>query len=229
MIGDPVALTVRKKIARPSAALTRAFKGAPTGFVTDAFNSGGCLDHRIKPLTPDMYCCGPAVTALCSPGDLLAVMAILDFVKKGDVVVIAGGGDLLAAKLGDLWLHWARRLGVAGVICDGLVRDVKGILSARVPVFALGATPNGGFKTGPGAINLTVSCGGVAIQPGDVVVGDRDGVVAVPLDEAQRVAAQLRLVKQKEAEAEKKVKRGEKLKFWDEAALRAKGAVRYVD
>jgi len=106
---------------------------------------------------------------------------------------------------------------------------VKGILSTRVPVFALGAAPNGGFKTGPGAINLTVSCGGVAIHPGDVVVGDRDGVVAVPLEEAQRVAAQLKLVKQKEAEAENKVKRGEKLQFWDEAALRAKGALRYVD
>jgi regulator of RNase E activity RraA len=72
-----------------------------------------------------------AVTALCAPGDLLAVMAILDFVKKGDVIVIAGAGEGLAAKLGDLWLHWAHRLGVAGIVCDGLVRDVKGLLSAK--------------------------------------------------------------------------------------------------
>ncbi len=229
MIGDPVALTVRRTVVRPSATVMRTFKGAPTGFVTDAFNSGGCLDYRIKPLAPEMYCCGPAVTALCSPGDLLAVMAVLDFVKKGDVIVIAGGGDLLAAKLGDLWLHWARRLGVAGVVCDGLVRDVKGILSTRVPVFALGAAPNGGFKTGPGAVNLTVSCGGVAVQPGDLIVGDRDGGGAVPLGETERVAAQLKLVRQKEAEAEKKVLRGDKLEFWSEALLKAKAAIRYLD
>jgi regulator of RNase E activity RraA len=227
MIGEPTALTIRRKIDRPSAALLRSFKGAPTGFVTDAFNSKGCLDHGIKPLKPEMYVCGPAVTALCGPGDLLAVMAVLDFVKKGDVIVIAGGGDHLAAKLGDLWLHWARRIGVAGVVCDGMVRDVNGLLSARLPVFARGCVPNGGFKTGPGEINLPVSCGGIAIQPGDIIVGDRDGVVAVPLAAAPEAAQQLREVKRKEAEAEAKVKRGEKLQFWSEAAL--KGRVRYLD
>lgn len=227
MIGDPVALTIRRKIERPRANVLREFKGAPSGFVTDALNSQGCLDYRIKPLTPEMYACGPAVTASCAPGDLLAVMAILDFVKKGDVIVIAGAGDTLAAKLGDLWLHWARRIGVAGVVCDGLVRDVKGLLSARVPVFARGSIPNGGFKNGPGAINSIVTCGGVSIQPGDIVVGDRDGVVAVPLGDAARAAEQIRQVKKKEAEAEAKVKRGEKLQFWSEAAL--KGRVRYLD
>ena len=227
MIGDPVALTIRRNIERPRAALLREFKGAPSGFVTDAINSRGCLDWHIKPLTPDMYVCGPAVTALCAPGDLLAVMAILDFVKKGDVIVIAGAGEGLAAKLGDLWLHWAHRLGVAGIVCDGLVRDVKGLLSAKVPVFARGSAPNGGFKNGPGEINCTVSCGGISVQPGDIVVGDLDGVVVVPSSQIEAAAAQLRLVKKKEAEAEAKVKRGEKLQFWSEAEL--DGRVRYLD
>lgn len=227
MIGDPVALTIRRKIERPSAAALREFKGAPSGFVTDALNSQGCLDYRIKPLTPDMYACGPAVTALCGPGDLLAVMASLDFVKKGDVIVIAGGGDTLAAKLGDLWLHWAHRIGVAGVVCDGLVRDVKGLLSARVPVFSLGSCPNGAFKTGPGEINGVVSCGGVTVHPGDIIVGDRDGVVCVPLSDVAHVTQQLKLVKKKEAEAEAKVKRGEKLQFWSEDSL--KNRLRYLD
>jgi 4-hydroxy-4-methyl-2-oxoglutarate aldolase len=93
-----------------------------------------------------------------------------------------------------------------------------------VPVFARGVSPNSGFKTGPGEINLGVSCGGVAIAPGDIVVGDRDGVVAVPRAQAAAVAAQLKLVKAKEAEAERKVKRGVKLGFWDPAAF--KGRVR---
>jgi regulator of RNase E activity RraA len=227
MIGEPVALTIRRRIERPSAAVMRAFKGAPTGFVTDAYNGKGCLDYRIKPLTAAMKMCGPAVTALCPPGDILAAMAALDFVKKGDVIVIAGGGDTLEAKIGDLWLHWAHRLGVAGVLVDGLVRDVDGLLKAKVPVFARGLAPNGGFKTGPGEVNTTVSCGGISVGPGDLIVGDRDGVVAVPLSQADVVAEQLKLVKQKEADAERKVLRGEKLQFWNEVAL--KGRVRYLD
>jgi regulator of RNase E activity RraA len=81
--------------------------------------------------------------------------------------------------------------------------------------------------TGPGEVNTTVSCGGVSIGPGDVIVGDRDGVVAIPLEQAAAVADQLKLVKRKEADAERRVLRGEKLQFWDETAL--KGHVRYLD
>ena len=227
MIGEPVALTARRRIQRPAPQVLRAFRGAPSGFVTDAFNGRGCLDYRIKPLVPEMTLCGPAVTALCSPGDILAAMAILDFVRMGDVIVIAALGDTVEAKIGDLWLHQARKVGVAGVVCDGLVRDVKGLLAAGVPVFARGVAPNAGHKTGPGEINLGVSCGGVSIGPGDVVVGDRDGVVAVPLAQAPAVAAQVALVRRKEADAEKKLARGASFEFWSESAL--KGRVRYVD
>ena len=227
MIGEPVALTIRRRIERPAAQVLRAFRGAPSGFVTDAFNGRGCLDFRIKPLVPEMTLCGPAVTALCSPGDILAAMAILDFVRKGDVIVIAALGDTVEAKVGDLWLHQARKRGIAGVVCDGLVRDVKGLLAAGVPVFARGVAPNAGHKTGPGEINLGVSCGGVSIGPGDIVVGDRDGVVAVPLAQSAAVAAQLALVKRKEADAEKKLARGESFEFWSAQAL--KGRIHYVD
>ncbi|HZP85709.1 MAG TPA: 4-hydroxy-4-methyl-2-oxoglutarate aldolase [Burkholderiales bacterium] len=229
MIGEPIALTIRRTISRPAAAVLDKFQGAPTGFVTDAFNGKGCLDYAIKPLTAEMYLCGPAVTAFCPPGDILAVMATLDVAKKGDVIVIAGGGETSAAKLGDLWLHWAGKIGVVGVVVDGLVRDVNGLLSTGVPVFSRGACPNGGFKNGPGEVNMPVSCGGIAINPGDIIVGDRDGVVAVPLTRAEEVVSQLELVRQKEAEAERKVKSGQKLEFWKEAALQARNAVRYID
>jgi 4-hydroxy-4-methyl-2-oxoglutarate aldolase len=227
MIGEPVALTIRRKIERPPARTLRAYAALPTGFVTDAYNGRGCLDYRIKPLTPDMKLCGPAITAFCSPGDILAAMAILDFAKKGDVIVIAAGAETNAAKIGDLWLHWAKRIGVAGVVCDGLVRDVVGLLKADLPVFARGIAPNAGYKTGPGAINAEVSCGGVAIAPGDIVVGDRDGVVAIPRTQAAAVAKQLELVKKKEAAAEETIRRGVKLQFWDEKTLGER--VRYVD
>jgi 4-hydroxy-4-methyl-2-oxoglutarate aldolase len=227
MIGDPVALTIRRKIERPPARTLRAYAGQPTGFVTDAYNGRGCLDYCIKPLTPDMKLYGPAITAVCSPGDILAAMAILDFAKKGDVIVIAAGAETNAAKIGDLWMHWAKRIGVAGIVCDGLVRDVVGLLKADLPVFARGIAPNAGYKTGPGAINAEVSCGGVAIAPGDILVGDRDGVVAIPRTQAAAVAKQLELVQKKEAAAEQSIRRGVKLQFWDEKALGER--VRYVD
>ena len=227
MIGDPVMLTIRRDIERPSKALMRSFDGMPTGFVTDAYNGKGCLDFEIKPLMPAMTFHGPAITAFCGPMDNLAAMAILDFSKKGDVIVIATSGDDTAATVGDLWAFWAKKIGVAAIVCDGLVRDVTGLLKVGIPVFARGIKPNSAFKHGPGEVNMGVTCGSVAIGPGDIIVGDRDGVVAVPLAEADQVAAQLELVKKKEAEAEARVKGGEKLKFWDPAALGDR--VRYID
>lgn len=227
MIGDPVMLTIRRNIERPSKALLKSFDGMPTGFVTDAYNGKGCLDFEIKPLMPAMTFYGSAITAFCGPMDNLAAMAILDFAKKGDVIVIATSGDDTAATVGDLWAFWAKKIGVAAIVCDGLVRDVTGLLKVGVPVFARGIKPNSAFKHGPGEVNMGVTCGGVAIGPGDIIVGDRDGVVAVPLAEAEQVAAQLELVKKKESEAEARVKGGEKLKFWDPAALGTR--VRYLD
>ena len=227
MIGDPVMLTIRRNIQRPSKALLKSFDGMPTGFVTDAYNGKGCLDFEIKPLMPAMAFHGPAITAYCGPMDNLAAMAILDFAKKGDVIVIATSGDDTAATIGDLWAFWAKKIGVAAIVCDGLVRDVAGLLKVGIPIFARGIKPNSAFKHGPGEVNMDVTCGGVAIGPGDIIVGDRDGVVAVPLAQVEQVAAQLELVKKKESEAEARVKGGEKLKFWDPPALGDR--VRYID
>jgi 4-hydroxy-4-methyl-2-oxoglutarate aldolase len=227
MIGDPVALTIRRRIKRPSPALLARFHGRATGFVTDARNGGGCMDYGIKPLLPEMRFCGPAVTAFCAPMDILAAMASLDFVKPGDVIVIGTAGNRTAATVGDLWLAGAKKKGVAAVVCDGMVRDVKGLLRVGLPVFTRGVTPNSGFRNGPGEINTGVTCGGQFVSPGDIVVGDRDGVVVVPLAEAKSIAASLKLVEQKEAEAERSMAKGEGRRFWKPEAFA--GRLRYLD
>jgi 4-hydroxy-4-methyl-2-oxoglutarate aldolase len=229
MIGEPVALTIRRHFERPPARLLRAFRGAPTGFVTDAFNGQGCLDYRIKPIAPTMTLCGPALTCYCSPTDNLAAMAALDFAKKGDVIVIAAKNDETAAVIGDRWALWAKKVGVAGIVCDGLVRDVIGLLDVDIPVFARGLSPNSGFKHGPGEINTRVSCGGIAVDPGDIVVGDGDGVVVVPRGEAEHVAARLAEVRKKEAALDAAVRRAISMQFWNEAETQARGGVRYLD
>ena len=227
MIGDPVALTIRRKIERPAPAIMKAFAGMPTGFVTDAFNGKGCLDYAIKPLLPTMSFSGSAITAYCGPMDNLAAMAVLDFAQKGDVIVIATTGDDSAATIGDLWAFWAKKIGVVAIVCDGLVRDVSGLLKVDIPVFTRGIRPNSAFKNGPGEVNTTVTCGGVSISAGDIIVGDRDGVVSIPLAQSAQVAERLEIVKQKEAEAEAKVQKGVKLKFWDPDALGSR--LNYID
>jgi 4-hydroxy-4-methyl-2-oxoglutarate aldolase len=229
MIGDPVALTVRRAIERPDEALVDAFRSAPTGFITDAFNGQGCLDYRVKPLVPGMRLCGPALTCLCAPTDLLAAMASLDYARKGDVIVIAARGDETAAVIGDRWAYWAKRIGVAGVVVDGLARDLAGLAEVGLPIFARGICPNSGFKNGPGEINTRVACGGVAVEPGDVVVGDQDGVIAIPRGRAGEVAARLKLVAQKEAGLDAELRRAEQARFWDEEAVRARGGIRFLD
>lgn len=194
MIGDPVALTIRRNIPRASADLIAKFQNQPTGYITDAFNGKGCLDFRIKPLDEHFSFCGSAITAYCGPMDNLAAMAALDVAKPGDVIVIATKDDQTAAVIGDHWAYWAKKIGVVGVVCDGLVRDIVGLLRVGLPVFARGLTPNSGFRNGPGEVNLGVSCGGVAIAPGDIIIGDRDGVVSISLSNAEEVAARLKLV-----------------------------------
>jgi 4-hydroxy-4-methyl-2-oxoglutarate aldolase len=229
MIGDPVALTIRRTIERPDPSLLDAFRNAPTGFITDAFNGQGCLDHRIKPLLPGTRVCGPALTCLCAPTDLLAAMASLDYARQGDVIVIAAKGDETAAVIGDRWAYWAKRIGVAGVVVDGLARDLAGLVDVGLPIFARGICPNSGFKNGPGEINTRVSCGGIAIEPGDVIVGDQDGVIAIPRSRAADVAAQLKLVEQREATLDAELRRADQAKFWNEEAARACGGIRFLD
>lgn len=231
MIGDPVALTVRRRIERPSAALVAKFAGLPTGFVTDALNGSGSMHYRVKPIAPEMSFCGTAVTAFCSPMDNLAVMAALDFVQPGDVIVCGTMGQKAGGTIGDLWAAGAKARGVVALVTDGLVRDVAGLLKVGLPVFAIGHNPNSAFKNGPGTVNHMIACGGVPVGPGDIVVGDRDGVVVVPLGQAEAIAAQLDVVKKKEADTEAKVlsAAGKTMSFWNEESAKARGGVRYVD
>ena len=229
MIGDPVALTVRRKFSRPDKRLIAAFHDAPTGFITDAFNGQGCLDGRIKPLLRGTRICGPALTCYCAPTDLLAAMAALDYARKGDVIVIAAGGDETAAVVGDRWAYWAKKIGVAGVVVDGLARDLPGLVDAGLPIFARGIRPNSGFKNGPGEINTRVACGGIAVEPGDIIVGDQDGVIAIPQTRAREVAAQLKLVAKKEATLDAELRQAKSARFWNEPALKARGAIRFLD
>src|SRR5262249_17502314 len=139
-----------------------------------------------------------ACTVKLYPGDNLMVHKALDVARPGDVVVIDVGVTSNAA-LGDLIATKARHRGIAGFIVDGLIRDLPGILQVDLPIFARGTTPFGPLHRGPGEINYPICCGGVVVNPGDIVVADQAGIVTIPAEIAEELL--VRLEKHKEGNA----------------------------
>ena len=142
--------------------------------------------------------CGPAVTVWTKPGDILFVLKATDLVAPGDVLVVDSGGREDAAVIGDIVGQTIADLGCVGLVVDGAVRDVDGLDAAGLPTFARTAHPATGSNQGPGAINVPVQCGGVAVHPGDVVRADSSGLVVVPRDRLADVVAAARAVAERE-------------------------------
>ena len=209
MIKDPPLLTIRRDFPRPSAQDVAAFAGVPTGYAIDAMNGRGALDYRIKPLAPAAsVMVGVAITCDCGPADNLALFGALAVAQPGDILVAATDGFTATAVTGDLLMGMAKNRGLKGLVTDGLVRDIVGILGVGLPVYCAGVTPNSPVRNGPGTVGLPVVLGGVAIESGDLVIGDGDGVVIVPRARIGAVLERLAAVRAAEAALEAKVKAG---------------------
>ncbi|OZI37840.1 hypothetical protein CAL29_05560 [Bordetella genomosp. 10] len=130
---------------------------------------------------------GPALTVRVRPGDNLFLHKALDIARPGDIVVCDAGGALENAILGEMMGRYAVSRGVAAIVINGAIRDVAGLAELPIPVYARGVTPNGPFKSGPGEIGYPVSVGGVSIASGDLLVGDEDGLIALPRLDAPAV------------------------------------------
>ena len=207
MIEEPPPLVFATPAERPPAELVERFRGAPTSFIVDAMGGTGALDWRIKPLVGRSFV-GVALTCDCGPLDNLAFMAALADCRPGDVLVVATGGHVGAAVTGDLLIGVAQNRGAAGFVTDGLVRDLDDLETIGLPVYAMGVTPNSPQRRGPGSVGLPVVCGGVLVATGDVVVGDRDGVVIVPRARLSATLANLEHVKAMEAVTLERVRGG---------------------
>jgi 4-hydroxy-4-methyl-2-oxoglutarate aldolase len=207
MIEEPPPLVFAPEAERPPAELVERFRGAPTSFIVDAMGGTGALDWRIKPLVGRSLL-GVALTCDCGPVDNLAFMAALANCRPGDVLIVATGGYTGTAVTGDLLIGVAKNRGAAGFVTDGLVRDLEDLETVGLPVYAMGVTPNSPQRRGPGSVGLPVVCGGVAIASGDVVVGDRDGVVVVPRARIKATLDSLEQVKAMEAATLERVRGG---------------------
>jgi 4-hydroxy-4-methyl-2-oxoglutarate aldolase len=229
MITDPPVLTVRRGFARPSTDLLNGFRGVPTGYLVDAMGGRGCLPHAIRPLFPEKSgLFGVAITCHAGPADNLALFGALHLVENGDVIVAATDGFTGTSVTGDLVLGMARNKGAAGFVTDGLVRDIAGIEAVGLPVYCAGVTANSPARNGPGTAGLPVVLGGVPIHSGDILVGDRDGVVVVPLQRASEILSMLAAIKATEQELDGKVRDGLQMPDFALAVLQS-GKTRYLD
>ncbi|MBV9247533.1 MAG: RraA family protein [Methylobacteriaceae bacterium] len=229
MIEEPPLLTVRRTFSRPPKELVGSLAGAQTGHLIDAMEGRGALDAAIKPI--DRTCAGFVGTALTcetGPSDNLAILAALGLAEPGDVIIAASDAFGSTAVMGDNVAMMAKNRGLAALVTDGVVRDTPGIVAAALPVFARGVTPNSCVKSGPGKIGLPIVCGGVAVEAGDIIVGDVDGIVVVPRGMLDHVVRRLAEVIKAEQALQARIAKGLTVLDPIDALLRS-DRVRYVE
>jgi RraA family protein len=183
---------IRLNIERPPASLTAMFRDFETPDISDILNRMYTMAPEIRNLVNAEPLVGPALTVKVFPGDNLMVHKALDAARPGDVVVVDTSGSQRNAVLGDLIANKARHRGIAGFIVDGLVRDLPGLIEAGLPVYARGVTPFGPLHRGPGELNHSVSCGGIVVNPGDIIAADSSGIAVIRREVAEDTVMRLR-------------------------------------
>lgn len=188
---------IRRNIKRPEKELIDKFRKFETPDISDMMNRLYTMDSGLKNLINDDAIIGPACTVKVFPGDNLMVHKALDIAKPGDILVVDAGGSSMNGIIGDLISNKSKHRGIVAVVIDGLIRDVPGIKECKLPVFARGITPIGPLHRGPGEINFPISCGGIVINPGDIICGDENGITVVKQEFAEEILE--RLIKRAES------------------------------
>jgi regulator of RNase E activity RraA len=215
---------INQRQPRPAADLLARFVGLPTAVVSDNMHrlfGGGA---GLRPLRPGSSLCAPAFTVRVRPGDNLMVHKALDIAEPGDVVVVDAGGDVSNAIIGEIMWRYAERRSLAGFVIDGAVRDTGVLSGDGLPVFARGITHRGPYKDGPGEIGYPVAIGGMVVNSGDIVLGDDDGLLVVPLDAAGAIAALASAQQEREAATLVSIANGTIDRTWIDRTLAERGA-----
>jgi regulator of RNase E activity RraA len=173
---------------RPDPAIVDRLANLPAANIGDAMDRLGVADSAIQAVWSGAKLAGPAFPVWTRPGDNKGIHAALQLARPGDVIVVAGGADESRALLGELIGERAINLGVAGFALDGAARDAEALGEIGMPVFARATSPAGPYKDGPFRLGTAVAFGGVPVLPGDIIIGDSDGVVVIPREQAAAVA-----------------------------------------
>ena len=212
----------KKKVALN---IAKEFLTLPVANVSDSMwrlTAGG---SRLRPMHKSGQMAGPALTVKSRPGDNLMLHKAIDMAEPGDIIVCDAGGDLTNSLMGELMLAHAMKRGVGGFVLDGAVRDVEAFSDVNLPVFAAGVSHRGPYKDGPGEINVSVAIDGMVIEPGDLVIGDWDGVLSIPLEDVASILKKTNEKQAAEAVDMKKIEAGEWDRSWVDKTLKDRGCI----
>lgn len=195
----PVGCKIVKDFKRPPRELVERFRGKQVANIDDNMGRIAAVDHSIVPIGKGQLL-GTAFTVRVPQGDNLMFHAAMDLAKPGDVIVIDAGGFTDRAIFGELMATYCKSRGIRGIVCDGAIRDSEALAEMEnFPVYAKAVTPNGPYKNGPGEIGCEVVIGGKVVHPGDIIVGDADGVLIIAPETAEMLAQETEAVEAKEA------------------------------
>jgi len=208
---------------RPDARLVAELAKMVTPHLSDSMERLYASGPQLRPMHKGGKLAGPAYTVKTTPGDNLLVHKALDAAHKGDVIVVDAGGVCENAIIGELMMSRARQRGVAGIVIWGAIRDSAEIAAGTYPVYAAGVTHRGPYKNGPGEINVPINMAGMAVSPGDIIVGDADGLVAIPQEQAERILKSAQGILAKETAMMKEIEAGSVDRSWVDKSLKEKG------
>ncbi|MGU9858493.1 RraA family protein [Pseudomonas sp. LF245] len=182
-----IGFRVLKQQRKVAAEWVERYRSVPVANISDSMNRMTAGGASLKPMHRTGVLVGPALTVKARPGDNLMLHHALDIAQPGDVIVVDAGGDLSNALIGEMMVAYAIKKGVAGIVINGAIRDAASIGAGEFPVFAAGITHRGPYKDGPGEVNVPIALAGMVIEPGDLVIGDEDGLLCVPFDQVAEV------------------------------------------
>lgn len=218
-----VGMRIFLNINRPPRFLIDGFAGIPVANIADSMNRMSCMNAKLRPVN-DVPLLGPAFTVKSRPGDNLLLHKAIDLAQPGDIVVVDAQGDLTNSIMGELMALWAKKRGIGGFIIDGAIRDLGALKKMGMPIYAAGVTPAGPYKDGPGEINVPIACGGVVVHPGDIVVGDEDGIVVLSPRDAESLLEKAKAKSQAESKIMEDIANLAWDRMWLDPALAERGA-----
>lgn len=223
-VNGKIGFRIVTDVPRPAPELVKRFRGMASSNAADAMGRFRFMDPGIRSRS-GIDLCGVAVTVQCRPGDNLMVHKALEIAKEGDIVVVCTHGNTTSAVFGELMCRSAVAKGLGGIVVDGAIRDAEAIAKLGFPAFSRSVCPGGCDKDGPGEINVPIACGNTVVTPGDIVLGDGDGIAVVPQQSALEVVELIENLVEREKKRVQEIKEGLVFKTEINETLRRKGVI----
>lgn len=201
----------------PEKNIVEAYKTIPAANICDCMSRLYGVDPEIRLMSnpKDEVMAGVALTVKARAGDNLMIHQALEMAGEGDVIIVSNEGDRSRALIGEVMAEFARcTKKITGYVFDGPIRDVDAISKMDFPIYATGATPAGPYKEGPGEINVPINIGGITVNPGDIIVGDKDGLIAIPKSDARELLKEAVILSQKDSAKVRAAIDGSSNKAW---------------